>query len=145
MVYPSLSDNNIFQRTLVSEVLYKAEQLKNEWLEGQEGEPCDLTSRELLLPSETGVQVYMQESWVCVPLSRVWANSTVQALCSNIQQLRDILLLDLRVQLDADRDIIMLPVVYGEDENEEEMDEGERAECVSRSVNNNVEDWESEL
>lgn len=151
MVYPSLSDNNIFQRTLVSEVLYKAEQLKKEWLEGQEGEPYDLTSRELLLPSETGVQVreeeevYMQESWVCVPLSRVWANSTVQALCSNIQQLRDILLLDLRVQLDADRDIIMLPVVYEEDENEEEMDEGERAECVSRSVNDNVEDWESEL
>ncbi|MCI4389217.1 hypothetical protein PGIGA_G00095240, partial [Pangasianodon gigas] len=152
VVYPSLCDNNIFQRTLVSEVLYRAEQLKNEWLEGQEGEQCDFTSCELMLPSEAARQareeeeVYRQGSWVCVPLLRVWAGSRVQALCRNIQQLRDTLLVELRVQLDADRDAIMLPNGYEEEEDEEEMDEGEKAERVSRSVNDNVEeDWESEI
>ncbi|XP_020355289.2 small RNA 2'-O-methyltransferase [Oncorhynchus kisutch] len=33
VVYPSLCDSNIFQRTLVNEVLYWAETLKREWLE----------------------------------------------------------------------------------------------------------------
>lgn len=153
MVYPSLSDNNILQKTLVSEVLYKAEQLKKEWLEGQEGEPCDFTFCEQLLPSEAVRQameveeVYMQGSRACVPLLRVWASSTVQALCSSFQQLRAILLVDIQVQLDADRDVIMLPVAYEEEEEDaEQMDEGEKVECMSRSVNDNVEeDWESEL
>ncbi|XP_027010163.1 small RNA 2'-O-methyltransferase isoform X1 [Tachysurus fulvidraco] len=154
MVYPSLSDNNILQKTLVSEVLYKAEQLKKEWLEGQEGELCDFTFCEQMLPSEAVRQameveeVYMQGSWVCVPLLCVWASSTVQALCSSFQELRAILLVDLQVQLDADRDVIMLPVAYEEEDEEdvEQLDEGEKVECMSRSVNDNVEeDWESEL
>lgn len=90
--------------------------------------------------------MYRQESWICVPLLRVWSGSKVQALCSNIQQLRAILLVDLRVQLDADRNAIMLPDDYEEEEDQEEMDEGEKAERVSRSVNEHVEeDWESEL
>ncbi|KAJ8376159.1 hypothetical protein SKAU_G00067390 [Synaphobranchus kaupii] len=39
VVYPSLCDNNIFQRTLVNEVLYWAEHIKRKWLEasGEEG------------------------------------------------------------------------------------------------------------
>ncbi|KAF4070732.1 hypothetical protein AMELA_G00276940 [Ameiurus melas] len=152
VTYPSLCDNNIFQRTLVSEVLYRAEQLKKGWLGGQEGEQWDFSSRKLMLPSEEARQareeeeVYRQENWICVPLLRVWSGSKVQALCSNIQQLRDQLLVDLRVQLDADRNAIMLPDDYEEEENQEEMDEGEKAERVSRSVNDHVEeDWESEL
>lgn len=151
MVYPSLCDDSIFQSTLVSEVLYRAEQLKKEWLESQEGDQCDFTSCELMLPFEAARQaqgeevVYRQGSWVCVPLLRLWADSKVQALCRNIQQLRDTLLVDLQVQLNADRDAIMLPDDYEEVEDEEEMDEGEKAEHVVRSVNDDVEDWESEL
>lgn len=139
MVYPSLCDNNIFQRTLVSEVLYRAEQQKKEWLESQEGEPCDLQTM--------GEEMYRQGSWVCVPLLRVWAGSRVQALCRNIQQLRDVLLVDSQVRLDAERDAIMLPHDYEEEGKEEEMDEGEKAEhvLVLQFANNNAEDWESEL
>lgn len=81
-----------------------------------------------------------------MPLLCLWAGSTVQALCKNIQQLRDLLLVDLQVQLDADRDAIMLPNDYEEEEDEDEMDEGEKAERVPRSVNDNAEeDWENEL
>lgn len=152
MVYPSLCDNNIFQRTVVCEVLYRAEQLKKEWLKSQESEQCDFTSCEPMLPSEAAGQareeevVYRQGRWVCVPLLCLWAGSTVQALCKNIQQLRDLLLVDLQVQLDADRDAIMLPNDYEEEEDEDEMDEGEKAERVPRSVNDNAEeDWENEL
>lgn len=81
-----------------------------------------------------------------MPLLCVWAGSTVQALCRNIQQLRDVLLVDLQVQLDADRDAIMLPDDYEEEEDEEEMDEGEKAEhCHSQTLTHVEEDWESEL
>ncbi|XP_071397569.1 small RNA 2'-O-methyltransferase [Centroberyx affinis] len=38
IAYPSLRDNNILQRVLVSEVLYWAEQLKRGWLEEKTGE-----------------------------------------------------------------------------------------------------------
>ncbi|XP_041696059.1 small RNA 2'-O-methyltransferase [Coregonus clupeaformis] len=38
VVYPSLCDSNIFQRTLVNEVLYWAETLRREWLEETTGE-----------------------------------------------------------------------------------------------------------
>lgn len=151
MDYPSLCDNNIFQRTVVSEVLYKAEQLKKEWLESQRREECDFTSCERTLPFEAARQVseeeevYKKGSWVFVPLRSVWAGSKVQALCSNIQQIRDVLLVDLRVQLDADRDAIMLTDDYEEKEDEEEMDEAEQTECALRSVTDCVEDWESEL
>lgn len=147
MVYPSLCDNNIFQRTLISEVLYRAEQLKKQWLESQKGEQCDL-----MLPYEAAreeEEVHRQGNWVCVPLPRVWAGSKVQALCRNIQQLRDMLLLDTRVQLNVDRDAIMLSDDYEEEEEQEddkeEMDEAEKAEHVSKSMNDCVEDWESEL
>ncbi|XP_046691944.1 small RNA 2'-O-methyltransferase isoform X2 [Silurus meridionalis] len=104
VVYPSLCDNNIFQRTVISEALYRAEKLKTEWLKAQE----------------------------------------VRALCRNIQHLRATLQVDLRIQLDADREAIMLPDDY--EEEEEETDEDGKAECVPLSVNDNViEDWESEL
>ncbi|KAI7799439.1 mall RNA 2'apos-O-methyltransferase [Triplophysa rosa] len=33
VVYPSLCDNNIYQKTLVNEVLYEAQQLRQEWLQ----------------------------------------------------------------------------------------------------------------
>lgn len=87
-------------------------------------------------------EVYRQGRWVCVPLLRVWAGSKVQALCRNIQQLKDMLLVDLQVQLDADTNAIMLLDHYEQEEDKEEMDEGGKAEL---SVNDNVEDWESDL
>lgn len=39
--YPSLCDNNILRRVLVSEVLYGAEKLKNRWMEEQADGICD--------------------------------------------------------------------------------------------------------
>lgn len=151
MDYPSLCDNNIFQRTVVSEVLYKAEQLKKEWLESRRNEERDFASCEEMLPLEVARQVseeeevYKEGHWVFVPLVRVWAGSKVQALCSNIQRLRDVLLVDVRVHLDTDRDAIMLPDYYEQEENKEDLDEAEQTEHVLRSFSNNVEDWESEL
>lgn len=39
--YPSLHDNNTLRRVLVSEVLYRAEQLKNRWIQEKSGERND--------------------------------------------------------------------------------------------------------
>lgn len=47
--YPSLHDNNILQRVLVSEVLYWAEKLKRNWIEEKTGERDDTST---LCPAE---------------------------------------------------------------------------------------------
>ncbi|XP_066533410.1 small RNA 2'-O-methyltransferase isoform X2 [Hoplias malabaricus] len=158
VVYPSLCDNNIFQRTLVNEVLYKAEILKRKWLEEDQGVQYDFLSHVHASPTEEvreagedGVaedpMVYRHERWVCVPLQCVWASPRVQDLCGDMQRLRQALLDDSQVQLDPDRDAIMLP-----DENEdEEGDKAEEDECVEgewtmRAMKESTEeDWESEV
>ncbi|KAM9444348.1 small RNA 2'-O-methyltransferase isoform 2-T2 [Clarias gariepinus] len=128
-------------RTLVNEVLYRAEQLKKDWLEAEQ---CDFNSGGEARDEE---EVHRRGRWVCVPLLRVWAGSTVRSLCRNIQQLRDTLMEDLQVQLDADRDTIMLPDDDDDgEEKEEKMDENGKAVCVFRSVSDDLEEeWESEL
>ncbi|XP_062857285.1 small RNA 2'-O-methyltransferase [Trichomycterus rosablanca] len=153
VVYPSLCDNNIFQRTLVSEVLYRAEKLKNEWLEERNCVHCDSTRCEHTRASEAVRQdredeMYKQGSWVCVPLLLVWTDVSVRSMCGNVQSLREALLGDSQVQLDAGGEAIMLADNLDETEetDEEENDEDQNAICALRTVNENVEeDWESEL
>ncbi|XP_036438527.1 small RNA 2'-O-methyltransferase [Colossoma macropomum] len=160
VVYPSLCDNNIFQRILVSEVLYMAESLKRQWLVDEQGIPTDFTSHTHGLPSEEvrqvgevedgvaeGPVVYRHGSWVCVPLQGVWASPRVQALCGDIQQLQQALLDDSRVQLNAERNAVMLPDENEvEEEDEVEKDECEEGESALRPMKDSAEeDWETEL
>ncbi|KAL6486002.1 hypothetical protein MHYP_G00053940 [Metynnis hypsauchen] len=160
VVYPSLCDNNIFQSILVSEVLYMAESLKRQWLVDKQGKQTDFTSCVHGLPSDEvrqvgededgvveGLVVYRHGSWVCVPLQCVWASPRVQALCGDIQHLQQALLDDSRVQLNAERNAIMLPDENEvEEEDEVEKDEYEEGESVLRPMKDSAEeDWETEL
>ncbi|KAL7887915.1 hypothetical protein AOLI_G00028890 [Acnodon oligacanthus] len=131
VVYPSLCDNNIFQRILVSEVLYMAESLKRQWLADKQGKQTDFTSRVHGLP----------------PDECVWASPRVQALCGDIQRLQQALLDDSRVQLNAERSAITLPDENeAEEEDEEEKDECEEGESAPGPMKDGAEeDWETEL
>lgn len=51
--YPSLRDNNILRRVLVSEVLYWTEKLKTRWMEENTGQRDDGST---LCPTEGGVE-----------------------------------------------------------------------------------------
>ncbi|XP_067273791.1 small RNA 2'-O-methyltransferase [Pseudorasbora parva] len=152
VVYPSLCDNNIYQKTLVNEVLYEAEHLKREWLGRlnvdsnnnaqfyappfmevlQHGNACELQP------------VYQQGGSICVPLMRVWFNPRVRALCGSVQRLREDLLENERVMMSADGMVLNLPADEEEVEEEEEEKEEEvkTVSGVSKSVE---EDWDREL
>lgn len=56
--YPSLCDNNILRRVLVSEVLYGAEKLKNRWMEEQADGICDAVA---LCQTEGGGEEFLSD------------------------------------------------------------------------------------
>ncbi|XP_076873476.1 small RNA 2'-O-methyltransferase isoform X2 [Brachyhypopomus gauderio] len=134
VVYPSLQDNNIFHRTLVSEVIYRAECLRRAWEEEEEEEE-----------GVAGQTVYRCGRSVHVPLLRVWACPRVQALCADLHHLQEVLLGDSRVQLDANGGAVVLPGDEQEGEEEEEEDCG-REEFAMRPAKCNIEeDWDAEI
>ncbi|NP_001017842.1 small RNA 2'-O-methyltransferase [Danio rerio] len=159
VVYPSLCDNNIYQKTLINEVLYEAQHLRQQWLirenmnnnahfyspplmealhHGAEGNACEQQP------------VYQQGGIICVPLARVWSCPRVQALCGSLQRLREKLLEDERVRMSADGSALNLPADDDDDNVEEEEEEEEEenqqnVKAVSGAVNNMEEDWDREL
>ncbi|KAK1796060.1 hypothetical protein P4O66_008860, partial [Electrophorus voltai] len=123
VVYPSLQDNKVFHRTLVSEVLYSAESLRRRWQEEEDGARSDLTSDICGSGSAEGQGVYRCGRSVRVPLLDVWASPRVQALCVDVQHLREALLAGSWVQLDTDGGAIVLPDEDEENEEEEQEEE----------------------
>ncbi|XP_051954472.1 small RNA 2'-O-methyltransferase-like [Xyrauchen texanus] len=113
VAYPSLYDNNIYQKTLVNEVLYEAEHLRQEWLKS-ENKDSNNNSHRYYHPSMETVQygaeggavvwqpVYQKSGAIFVPLPCIWPSPRVRALCGTAQQLREELLEDTQVRLSAD-------------------------------------------
>ncbi|XP_048063003.1 small RNA 2'-O-methyltransferase [Megalobrama amblycephala] len=152
VVYPSLCDNNIYQKTLVNEVLYEAQHLKQEWISRlnmdsnnnahfygppfmealQHGDACELQP------------VYQQAGSICVPLMRVWFSPRVRALCGSVQRLREELREDERVRMSADGMVVNLPA-DDEEEVEEEKEEEEDMKTESSVSKSVEEDWDREL
>ncbi|XP_064188156.1 small RNA 2'-O-methyltransferase isoform X1 [Anguilla rostrata] len=158
VVYPSLCDNNIFQRTLVNEVLYWAEHVKREWLEASEKEGAGLhvsdisafpnDRQEQDISEEAAQEPYLQGGSVCVPLARVLSFPSVHRLCGSLQRLQEALQGDCRVALTGDS----LAVALAADEEEETDADEEWAECVGPACAEAVkcavdctEDWDAEL
>ncbi len=158
-MYPSLSDNNIYQRTLVNEVLYEAQHLRQEWLSRMNMD-CNNNAHfcgpPLMDVFQHGVEggtcdwqpVYQQGGTICVPLARVWSSPKVRVLCGSVQRLGEELLMDSRVRMSADGTVLNLPAA-DEEEEEEEVEEEEGGEedvkAVSGVENNMEEDWDREL
>ncbi|XP_036375860.1 small RNA 2'-O-methyltransferase [Megalops cyprinoides] len=157
VVYPSLRDNNIFQRTLVNEVLYGAEHIKKKWLETskekEEGpHECQVSGdhQEQGL-AEGGAEPYLQGGAICVPLARVLPLPKVHALCGSLRRLQEALLEDSGVKLTSDADALMLPI---NEEDEEDIDVDEESEEYRGPVCTETmqfmadcvqEDWDAEL
>ncbi|CDQ74323.1 unnamed protein product [Oncorhynchus mykiss] len=154
VVYPSLCDSNIFQRTLVNEVLYWAETLKREWLEeirgvgDEESEQIgEEENEEVGGEGRTDMgqeEPYREGQSVCVPLVRLCSCPRVQALSGTVQHLTKFLLENSRVQLTNDGTAVVL--VDNDDEDlewDENCDNTETGPFLVSSVEN--EDWETEL
>uniref|UniRef100_A0A673JVF5 Small RNA 2'-O-methyltransferase n=1 Tax=Sinocyclocheilus rhinocerous TaxID=307959 RepID=A0A673JVF5_9TELE len=151
VVYPSLCDNNIYQKTLVNEVLYEAQQLRREWLRRMNMDSnnnAHFYAPPLMEVFQHGVEgdarewqpIYQQGGTICVPLERVWSSPRVRALCGSMRRLREELLEDERVRMSADGTVLNLPT--DDDEVEEEKDD---VKTVSGVANNIEEDWDREL
>ncbi|KAK2884092.1 hypothetical protein QQF64_016068 [Cirrhinus molitorella] len=155
VVYPSLCDNNIYQRTLVNEVLYEAQHLRQEWLRRMNMDSnynahfyapplMDVFQHGVEVDARNWQPVYQQGGTICVPLARVWSSPRVRALCGSVQRLREELVVDARVRMSADGTVLNLPV-YDDDEVAEEEKDEEDVKTVSGIGNNMEEDWDREL
>lgn len=65
--YPSLRDNNILRRVLVSEVLYWTEKLKTRWMEENTGERDDGST---LCQTEGGVEECLRALEPCMEMEQ---------------------------------------------------------------------------
>ncbi|KAJ8277964.1 hypothetical protein GJAV_G00082200 [Gymnothorax javanicus] len=155
VVYPSLSDNNIFQRTLVNEVLCWAEHIKSRWLEASEEEvadrhsdtdfPCDFREQGI---SEEVPEPYLLGGAVCVPLARVLSFPGVYMLCSSLQRLQEALRSDSRVVLTEDALSVVLATGEEEETDVDEVWEDFGGPAYTESVKCAgvcTEDWDAEL
>ncbi|XP_056620058.1 small RNA 2'-O-methyltransferase [Triplophysa dalaica] len=158
VVYPSLCDNNIYQKTLVNEVLYEAQRLRQEWL--QKNIDSNNNTHVHSYPSveaehrgaeggaDEQLPVYQQGGTICVPLSSVWSRPRVRGLCGTLHRLREILLDDSLMRLNADGTVLILPAVdddEDEDEEEDKEDKDEEVKTASDVAENVKEDWDEEL
>ncbi|XP_061093417.1 small RNA 2'-O-methyltransferase isoform X1 [Conger conger] len=153
VVYPSLCDNNIFQRTLVNEVLYEAERIKSKWLGVSGEEQAGLRVSDADFPNgcqEQGIsqELYLQGGAVCVPLARVLSFPSVRRLCGSLQELQDSLQGDSRVVLTGDALALVLAAEEEEEAaSDEECDEYEGPACSEtvKCAADCTEDWDAEL
>ncbi|KAA0708500.1 Small RNA 2'-O-methyltransferase [Triplophysa tibetana] len=155
VVYPSLCDNNIYQRTLVNEVLYEAQRLRQEWL--QKNIDSNNNTHVHCYPSveaehrgaeggaDEQLSVYQQGGTICVPLSSVWSRPRVRGLCGTLHRLREILLDDSLMRLNADGTVLILPAVDDDDDEVEEEDKEEEVKTASDVAENVKENWDEEL
>ncbi|XP_051501536.1 small RNA 2'-O-methyltransferase-like [Myxocyprinus asiaticus] len=154
VMYPSLCDNNIYQKTLVNEVLYEAEHLRQEWHKSENNNPhfyYHPSAEAVQYGAEGGAvewqPVYQQGGTICVPLPRIWSSPRVRALCGTVQRLGEDLLENSRVRLNADGTMLILPAddEEEEEEKEEEEEEEEKVKTVSCVADKVEEDWDREL
>lgn len=132
VVYPSLSDNNILQKTLVNEVLSRAELVKRLWLNGE-------------WVVKTAPEPYMAGSSVCVSLLDVWSYPRVRSLCGTLQRFTEALMGEPHVTLTPGRDaIIMSADEEGEEEEEEEAEDVQGTE-TRWTASVATEDWDAEI
>ncbi|XP_071781331.1 small RNA 2'-O-methyltransferase [Centroberyx gerrardi] len=160
IAYPSLRDNNVLRRILVSEVLYWAEQLKRGWMEEKTGEGEEASA---LCQTQGGGgerlserQAEMEEKQtgsagrcVCVPLAKLWSCCPrVQAMSGSVSHLSRFLLDDPLVKLTQDGSAVLVDD-QEQDQEEEEYDDLEDTGCTEASQCSlsavQQEDWEVDL
>lgn len=161
--YPSLCDNNILRRVLVSEVLYGAEKLKNRWMEEQAGGICDAVAlcqtegaacaeemKDLMGWSGASDGAEKQGSCtscriVAVPLDVLWSCCPkVSVLSGSLGNLKHLLMDEPNIKLSQDSSAVL--VNHWEQDQEEKEDDLDdsgypEASLHSHSVEQE-EDWE---
>ncbi|KAL4635065.1 small RNA 2'-O-methyltransferase [Arapaima gigas] len=153
--YPSLCDNNIFHRTLMNEVLYSVECVRQQWLDALQNEAGDLQNVDSGTSDDSvsqasgldGQTPYRLGQNLCIPLAMVFSFPKVQKLSGSMQHLRSVLLDDSQVRVMGD--VIVLPAI-----EEELTDTCEKSvcSCIDHGPAENVdsvvdldEDWDEQL
>ncbi|XP_055087884.1 small RNA 2'-O-methyltransferase [Periophthalmus magnuspinnatus] len=164
IIYPSLKDNNVLRRVLLSEVLFWAEELKRRsrereekeekkekeetWTKstgacGEERPPED--PRRSAGDGESNGNCAPQRGCVAVPLSLLWASSPrVVALSGSLSNLRLFLMDEPMVKLSQDKSALLL-------QTDEEVYEGDLEDCGYTEIEQNqsvspktLENWEED-
>uniref|UniRef100_A0A3B4GCR0 Small RNA 2'-O-methyltransferase n=1 Tax=Pundamilia nyererei TaxID=303518 RepID=A0A3B4GCR0_9CICH len=98
--YPSLCDNNILRRVLVSEVLYGAEKLKNRWMEEQADGICDAVALGPVHHAGEIVAVPLDVLWSCCP--------KVSVLSGSLGNLKHLLMDEPNIKLSQDSSAVLI-------------------------------------
>uniref|UniRef100_A0A8C9Z347 Small RNA 2'-O-methyltransferase n=1 Tax=Sander lucioperca TaxID=283035 RepID=A0A8C9Z347_SANLU len=142
--YPSLHDNNILQRVLVSEVLYWAEKMKRNWIEERTGERDDTYT---LCPAE-GEGEECLRACVSVPLAVLWSCCPkLSALSGSLSNLRHVLMDNPEVKLSQDGSAVLLndqeQDLEEEEEDHDDLEDSGYAVCSHGAEPE--EDWEKNV
>ncbi|XP_068599551.1 small RNA 2'-O-methyltransferase [Brachionichthys hirsutus] len=132
--YPSLRDNNILRRVLVSEALYCAEKLKQGWVEERTDGRLSAHTAEGGVADGLGV-------YVSVPLSSLWSSSTrIRSLSGTPTNLRHFLMEDPQVKMNQDGSAVLLQHRDTEEEEQNILEDSGFAEASKSSLCTD-EDW----
>uniref|UniRef100_A0A8C2ZQ15 Small RNA 2'-O-methyltransferase n=1 Tax=Cyclopterus lumpus TaxID=8103 RepID=A0A8C2ZQ15_CYCLU len=153
--YPSLQDNNILSRVLVTEVLSGAEELRRRWEEKTgkrdaegDGEEHHRASEQHLEMEEKQTGPATLNLCVCVPLAALWSRyPKVRALAGSLSNLRQLLKDHPDVALSQDGSAVLL-----NDQEQEEKEEPDDLEdsgyAEARQCSHSVEpeeDWDANV
>ncbi|XP_054646388.1 small RNA 2'-O-methyltransferase [Dunckerocampus dactyliophorus] len=118
--YPSLRDHNILRKAVVSEVLYWAEKLKQEWLEEltekrEEENPVEDCVREreehggIFWTKGDEHECHMSHRHVSVPLHKLWTGCPkLSELTESLHNLAQLIIDDPQIKLNQDQSAVII-------------------------------------
>uniref|UniRef100_A0A3Q3VL29 Small RNA 2'-O-methyltransferase n=1 Tax=Mola mola TaxID=94237 RepID=A0A3Q3VL29_MOLML len=141
VTYPSLRDNNILRRVLVSEVLFWAAELKRKFIEKMTADGDDAVYQIIvLLTSRCAVRC------VSVPLAVLWTCSPkVSNLSGCLSNLRHFLMEDPEVKLSQDGSAVLLQDPDLEEGDVDLEDSGYVEASHYSHIAEEKEDWETDV
>nr|XP_057929842.1 small RNA 2'-O-methyltransferase [Doryrhamphus excisus] len=128
--YPSLHDNNILRKAVVSEVLYWVEKLKTEWLtENQEENPVEDYVRErgehggIFWTNGDIQECNMLHRHVSVPLHKLWiCCPKLSELTDSLRNLVQLIIDDPQIKMNQDRSAVIICIQKEDVEDDDPND-----------------------
>ncbi|XP_019720304.1 small RNA 2'-O-methyltransferase isoform X1 [Hippocampus comes] len=154
VTYPSLRDHNILRKTLVSELLYWAEKMKNEWLESltgkqEEERPVEEDKREagvygeICWTNSQELQCHTLHRHVSVPLRLLWNYCPkLQELSGSLGNLSQLIMDDPQIKMNQPRSALIFCILeqdLGDEVPNDLMDSG-----YAESSHVEEEHWETD-
>ncbi|XP_077390837.1 small RNA 2'-O-methyltransferase isoform X2 [Festucalex cinctus] len=156
VTYPSLRDQNILRKTLVSEMLYWAEKMKKEWLEKltekhEEENPVEKNKRgggeeygEIFWTNGHELQCQTLHRHVSVPLHLLWnCCPKLRELSGSLGNLSQLVIDDPQIQMNRSRSAVIICSLEHDLEDEDSNDWMDSGYVESSHVEE--ENWETDF